>query len=122
MAINPDETVEITLDKPRRLHFNLRALRALDSAMGEVGIAKVLDLLRSVNFFALERAIWAGLLHEEPNLQLSLAKKRVETFIEKGGDATVLFRAAAKAVNGSRVFGRPEEEEQGNEQPEAAAT
>lgn len=121
MAANPDETVEIALDQSRRLHFNLRALKALDRVMGEVGIAKSLELLRALNFATLERVIWAGLLHDEPNLQLNLVSKRVETFVDQGGDTTELFRAAYRAVNGSRVFGKPEHDS-GNVNPEAATT
>lgn len=118
---NPDECVEIQLDQPRRLHFNLRALRALDRAMGEVGISQAVALIKMLNFKTLERAIWAGLLHEEPTLSPKDAAKRIETHIDGGGDATVLFQAAYKAINGSRVFGKPEDSE-GNANPEAQAT
>lgn len=118
MPALPDETVAIELDQPRALHFNLRALRALDRAMGEVGIAKALELLRALNFVTLERVIWAGLLHAEPTLQPMVVTKRVEAFIDRGGDASELFRAAYLAVNGSRVFGKPGD--QGNGSPEAA--
>lgn len=119
MAVNPDETVEIQFDQPRRLHFNLKALRALDRVMGQVGIAKALELLRALNFETLERVIWAGLLHEEPTLAPNVVVKRLETFVDNGGDASDLFRAAYRAVNGSRVFGKPEDDA-GNASPEAA--
>ncbi len=78
--------------------------------MGEVGIARALELLRGLNFATLERVLWAGLLHDEPNLTVSLVGKRVETFADAGGNTTDLFTAAYRALNGSRVFGPPEGE------------
>ena len=107
---HPDELVEVTLDQPRHLFFNLRALRALDRAMGEAGIGRALELLRALNFATLERVLWAGMLHEEPTLTVSLVQKRLETFTDAGGNATDLYAAAYKALNGSRVFGPPEGE------------
>lgn len=112
--------VQVTLDQPRRLFFNLRAIKALDRAMGEVGIARALELLRAVNFATLEKTLWAGLLHDEPQLTVGLVSKRVETFTDAGGNATELFAAAINALNNSRVFGSPEAE--GNGQPEATVT
>lgn len=116
---HPDELVTVQFDKPRRLYFNLRALRALDRQMGEVGIAKALELLRALNFQTLERVLWAGLLHEEPTLTVNLVAKRLDTFTDGGGDTTELFRASYRALNNSGVFGGKDETE-GNAQPEPA--
>jgi hypothetical protein len=115
-AIDP---VEIQFDQPRRLYFNLKALRALDRVMGEVGIQKSLELIQALNFTTLERALWAGLLHEEPHLTVANVSKRLERFIDAGGDAGDLFTATYRAINESRVFGKPGGN-QGNEQPEPA--
>lgn len=112
-----EEMVEIELDQPRRLFFNLRALKALDRSMGQVGIARVLELLRGLNFETLDRVIWAGLLHEEPTLTVALVSKRIEAFDAAGGNSGDLFAAAYKAVNSSRVFGPPE----GEARPEPVA-
>lgn len=116
-----DELVPIELDQTRHLFFNIKTIRALDRVMGEIGIARALDLLRALNFQTLERVIWAGLLHEEPNLPLQSLSKRIDAYVDAGGDTTALFSAAYKALNGSRVFGPPESE-RGNEKPEAVAT
>jgi hypothetical protein len=113
-----DETVEITLDQTRQLYFDLRALKALDRQMGEVGIAIVLERLRALNFSTLDRVIWAGLLHDEPTLTLNLVSKRIEKYVEEGGSTGPLFEAAYRAVDGSRVFGGPD---RGNVKPEAVA-
>ena len=102
---HPDQFVAIEFDQPRRLFFGLKAIRALDRTMGEVGIARVLDLLRNLNFQTLERVLWAGMLHDEPMLTVNLIAKRLETFTDAGGDTTELFRAAYRAVNDSGVFG-----------------
>ena len=114
----PDQLVDIDLDQPRQLYFGLAALKALDRQMGEVGIAKVLEQLRSLNFATLDRTIWAGLLHAEPTLSLAVVSKRIETLVDAGGSAAPLFEAAYRGVDGSRVFGGPD---RGNAKPEAVA-
>lgn len=115
----PDELVDVDLGQPRQLFFDLRALKALDRQMGEVGIARVLELLRALNFSTLDRVIWAGLLHQEPNVTVSAVSKRIEAFVEGGGSSGPLFEAAYKAVDGSRVFGGPD---RGNAKPEPVAS
>lgn len=113
-----DELVEIVFDQPRRLFFNLKALRSLDRAMGEVGILKVLDLLRAANFTTLERVLWAGFLHDEPKLLIADVTKRLEAFVDAGGNASELFATAYRALDQSKVFGGRE----GNVTPEAVTT
>jgi hypothetical protein len=117
------DPVEIQFDQPRRLYFNLKALRALDRVMGEIGIQKSLELIHALNFTTLERAMWAGLLHEEPNLTVNIVSKRLEKFVDSGGDVGDLFAAAYRAINESRVFGKPSkpEDEPGNVRPEPVA-
>lgn len=113
-----DESVDVEFDKPRRLYFNLRALKALDRAMGEVGIGRVMELLRALNFQTLERVLWAGLLHEEPNLTVNLVAKRLEALTDEGRSTAELFAAAHDALNASKVFGG-RSSDSGNAQPEA---
>src|SRR5687768_15806699 len=92
-----DESVDVEFDKPRRLFFNLRALKALDRTMGEVGIGRVMELLRALNFQTLERVLWAGLLHEEPNLTVNAVAKRLEAYTDAGRNTGDLFAAAHDA-------------------------
>ena len=115
------EPVEIHFDQTRRLLFNLKALRALDRVMGEQGIQKSLELIQALNFTTLERALWAGLLHEEPHLTVANVSKRLDKFVDDGGDVSELFTGAYKAITESRVFGKPGGNE-GNAQPEQATT
>jgi hypothetical protein len=118
-TINAEDLVEIHLDKPRHLYLgSLRSLKALDRQMGEIGIGRVLELLRALNFSTLEKVIWAGLLHAEPDLKLSTVTRWVEDFTEAGNGTGPLFEAAYRAVDSSRVFGGPD---RGNAKPEAVA-
>jgi hypothetical protein len=119
-SASSDESVDVDFDKPRRLFFNLRALKALDRVMGEVGISTCMAKLRALNFETLERVLWAGLLHEEPNLTISLVSKRLEAFTDEGRSTDELFVAAHDALNASKVFGG-KDTAQGNAQPEATA-
>lgn len=110
--------VDVEFDQPRRLLIDLRASKALDRAMGEVGIAEVLAKLRALNFSTLERTLWAGLLHEEPTLTVNLVAKRLEHYEKSGKSMVPLFSAAIAAVNESELF--KTEELEGNPQPEPA--
>ena len=113
-----DESVEVDFDQPRRLYFNLRALKALERVMGgETGAARSMQLLRSLHFQTLERVLWAGLLHDEPNLTVNLVIKRLEAYTDAGRSTDSLFVAAHDALNSSKVFGG--KDTQGNGQPEA---
>lgn len=116
-----DESVDVDFDKPRRLYFNLRAMKALDRVMGEVGISVCMGKLRALNFETLERVLWAGLLHEEPNLTIALVTKRLFAVEAEGRSLDALFVAAHEALNASKVFGGKDAAQQGNAQPEAEA-
>jgi hypothetical protein len=113
-----DESVDVDFDQPRRLYFDLGAMKALDRVMGEVGISQAMALLRALNFQTLERVLWAGFLHEEPNLSVNIVAKRLKAYTDAGRSTADLFVAAHDALNSSKVFGG-KDADQGNARPEA---
>ena len=56
------------LDKPRTIHFDLNALAALEAQTGR----DVLDpeTWRRLDVAGIRAALWAGLLHEDPELSI----------------------------------------------------
>lgn len=65
--------VDIELDKKRRLKFNMNALSELEDAMG-----KPVTQLNNVGMKELRALLWAGLIHENPNLTLQDAGNLIE--------------------------------------------
>jgi hypothetical protein len=113
--------VTIEFDQTRKLLFDFKASKALDRAMGEVGLVKVLESLQALNIAALERTLWAGLQHEDSLLTLNLISKRLEKYADSGKSLEPLFRGAIKALNDSTLFNQPEDDA-GNGSRETATT
>lgn len=109
----------IEFDQTRTLLFDFKATKALDRAMGEIGIVKVSELLQALNITTLERTLWAGLQHEDSMLTLNTVSKRLERYVESGKSIEPLFRAAMKALNDSKMF-KVSDDDQGNEARETA--
>jgi hypothetical protein len=107
--------VIVHLDRPRRLKFDLRASKALDRVMGEVGMQEIMRKLQALNFQALERVLWAGTLHEDPTVTVNLIAKRLEQVEAEGRSFAPLFVSAVEALDQSGLF--KTEDDSGNGEP-----
>lgn len=67
--------VEIELDKKRRLKFNMNALTELEDVLG-MPITGLSD--QKVGMKELRAMLWAGLLHDDPDLSLREAGDLIE--------------------------------------------
>lgn len=67
--------VDIELDKKRRLKFNMNALSELEDVLGKP-VTQLSD--QSIGMKELRALLWAGLLHEDPELTLHMAGELVE--------------------------------------------
>ena len=105
-----DQNVVELGGESRQLLINYKSAKALTRVTGE-GLRVILRKLRNFDFDALERTIWAALLHAEPTLTLSLTIKRIDAYVEEHGTAAPLFIAATQAVDDSGLFRMPTEEE-----------
>ncbi|MTV50090.1 hypothetical protein GJ688_14025 [Heliobacillus mobilis] len=65
MANKHKSLVEITLDKPRKLRYDLNALAELEDKLG-VSLQELDQLAMGVK--QLRVFLWAGLVHEDPGL------------------------------------------------------
>ena len=62
--------VEISIDgKPRTLRFTFAALESLEQAAGFESVADLGVALDRFSFALLRKMLWAGLLHETPDLK-----------------------------------------------------
>ncbi|WP_240511862.1 gene transfer agent family protein [Paludifilum halophilum] len=81
--------VDVTLDKQRRFKFDLNALTELEDALGKP-VTQLND--GTVGMRELRAMIWAGLLHESPDLTLRetgdiIDLERIEEITEKVTEA-----------------------------------
>jgi hypothetical protein len=113
---------EILLDKPRRLRFDLSAIRWLENQTGGRPLGQIINDLRQMGFSVLMLALIAGLKHEDSTLSVNLMSKIVEQYLRDGGTLDVVFRDVIKAFDDSGLF-RTEEDKvpEGNAQPEQVA-
>lgn len=111
---------EIVLDKPRRLRFDIPAVRDLESALGQP-LGLVWQQLGQMGINALIIALWAGLKHEDKALTQNLTAKLVERHIANGGRLKPIIAAVTEAFEASDVF-RSMGDEEGNAQAEPATT
>lgn len=111
--------VPIDFDKPRQLRFDLAAVRDLEAAMGGRPLAAIIGDLSQVGVNAMVMALWAGLQHEDPSITQKWVEKRLQAYIERRKSLRAIARALNDALDETGLF---RSEDEGNEQPEAAAS
>lgn len=113
--------IDITLDKPRRLRFDVNALDALESALGEP-LGRMIGLLAQGSIRALKLAIWQGLRHEDRMLTPDRAGNLVQDWFDAGRELGDLNDVVIEAIYASGVVKRPEEEPTASDPPKEPAT
>jgi len=109
--------VSVELDKPRKLRFDINALSDAEEALG-VGIGAILQ--QNLGIRTIRALLWAGLKWQDHGLTLQRAGTLLQKYIEDGGDLSVLEGKLVEALIGSGLFGKQEEQEEGNAKAEAA--
>ncbi len=113
---------EIILDKPRRLRFDMTAMRDLEAALGHP-LGVIWQQLQQMGVSALCLTLWAGLKHEDKALTQNLTNKIVERYVANGGKLKPIITAVSEAMESSDVFkSLIEDDELGNDSPEPATT
>lgn len=101
--------VDITLDKPRRLIFDMEAMELLEAGLNGLPLRDVVDRIKGMSIPTLCVALWAGLKNDDKALTLSLTKKFVKKAIyEDGRSYNELSDAVADALDKSGIFGTKE--------------
>jgi hypothetical protein len=114
------DSVEILLDKPRHLRFDLPAVEDLERAYGDRPLGQLVTDINNLGVTALKLALWAGLKHEDKALTPTLIRKMMTTYLESGRPLSDLAEPLSRAIMASGMFGKSLEEPEGNEQTTTA--
>lgn len=112
--------VDIELDKPRRLRFDLSAIQDLEMAMGNRPLGEILNDLSRMSLTAVSLALLHGLKHEDPTLNKRLVDRILEGYIKGGGTLDVVYGKVKDALDGSGLFRTKDDPPVGNVRPEPA--
>lgn len=111
--------VEVQLDKPRRLRFDVNALADLEEKMG-VSFAMLLHPSRA-GFSSYRGLIWAGLKWEDRGLTLERAGNMLQTYFANGGTEDQLTEWIDKALVAAKIIkDTSKDDTEGNAKTEAA--
>jgi hypothetical protein len=105
--------VNIELDRPRRIRFDVNALSDAEEALG-MGLGAVMQTQMGVRM--IRALLWAGLRWEDRGLTLERTGTLIQQYIESGGTLEDLGEKLTQALVASGLFGKPE----GNAEAEAA--
>lgn len=110
--------VEITIDKPRRLHYDANAICEVETALDK----DITEIINGTGGFRTVRALlWGGLLYEDRGLTIERAGRILGDYIANGGGQEELGAAINRALVESRLFSLAKAEcDSGNAKAEAA--
>ena len=78
--------IDVSLDKPRKLRFDVNALDALERATG-APLGEMIGLLARGSMRCLKLSIWQGLRHEDLKLSPDRVGELIQRYLEAGGSA-----------------------------------
>lgn len=113
------ESIDIVLDKPRRLRFDLPAVEDLERAYGDRPLCQLVQDINNLGVTALKLALWAGLKHEDKSLTPSLVRKMMTSYLDSGKPLSDLAEPLSRAILASGMFGASLEDVEGNGQATA---
>ncbi len=104
--------------KTRVFSFTLMALRRFKQSYGKsLWRVRLVDRARgefqpelAMDHGCITHAVWAALLHGEPNLTLLKTEELMQDYITSGGDITKIGDALGQAFEESGLFGKRKKE------------
>ena len=96
--------VDLTLDKPRRLRFDINALADVE----QIGGHPLPQLLGVLGFSTIRLLLWAGLRHEDRRLTVERVGDIMTAYLQGGGALATLAERITDALEQSGVLGRAE--------------
>lgn len=106
-------TVEITLDKPRKLRYDFNAVADIEEK-AKMGIGAIFSEER-IGFSTIRILIWGGLKWQDRHLTLASVGEWIQTYLDAGGDVTELMEKVVEAMELAGILGK-----QGNAEAGAA--
>ncbi len=118
--------VSVVIDKPRDVRFTWSSINRFEESYGR-SLMEAMSV--NVGVRLVTHLVWAGLLHDEPSLTIREVERRIQAYINLGGDVNSLAEKVTGALVSSGVLGKvktepdpetPSEEPEGNA-PEQAS-
>lgn len=100
--------IDIDLDKPRKLRFDVNALDDLERALGEP-LGRMIALIGQGSIRSLRLAVLFGLKHEDKNLTADRVGNLIQDWFDSGRELGDLNDLVIDAIYASGVVRRPEE-------------
>lgn len=113
--------IDITLDKPRKLRFDINALDGLEQALN-LPLGAILGLFRQGSIRAAKVAAWFGLRHEDKNLTEQKVGVILQDYLDGGGTIPELHNLIIDAIFASGVVKRDEEDPSSDPPPATTET
>lgn len=101
--------IDVELDKPRTLRFDINGLDALERHLGGKPLVEILDLFQRASVTALKIALWQALRHEDKNLTLDKVGVLMQDFLDSGHELHELRDLLMDALYASGIAKRDEE-------------
>lgn len=92
----------LQLDKPRTLKFGIRDVREFEQNLG-YGVDEL--QARGQRMTALVALLFYGLRHEDKALTLPLVERKLQRYLDQGGDIIAIVDATYAALYHSGVYG-----------------
>lgn len=100
--------------KTRHLKFTIGSIKDLESAMGGLSLAHVINLWQNVGITALVAGLWAAAKHEDPTLTTALVTKMFQQHIEDKRSIRAISSALSQAIDESGILRTEDEASEGN--------
>lgn len=98
------DMITIEFDKTRRLHFDLPAIKDLETAMGGLPLGAIVQQLEQAGVNAIVYSLWAGLKHEDAALTPNLITKMLTRHITEGRSLFPIAQGLNDAFEASGLF------------------
>lgn len=108
--------------KTRTLKYRITDIQDLETAMEGRELGVIIGSLGRLGITTATAALFYGLRHEDSGLNRALVSKMLGQFLDGGGVYATLTDAVLKALKGTGIFGKEDDEgDQGNAPPEQAS-
>jgi hypothetical protein len=111
--------IPITLDRPRRMRYDVNALSELEIALGGRSFTEVLS--GEMGIATIRAFLWASLLHEDRGITLERAGILMQKAIDGGMELADLLGAISQAITSCGIFKKADDEAEAGENPPPAA-
>ena len=112
--------VQIHLDRPRNLRFDINAFADAESMMGG-SVLEILGNETGLLRFSVQRALlWAGLKHEDPSLTPQKVGSLMQEHLTNGHSLTDLMKAVNDGILASGLISESKEGDNDDPPPASA--